>query len=89
MGSFIFHLLFPSFKIDGYVTEKRTEMEAERIFQYGQILVNHLQRLKTSRDDLIETVWIDIENAFVRTADLLRLHRLHSVLFRSPIERNN
>lgn len=89
MGSFICHLLFPSFKIDGYVTEKRTEKEAERIFQYGQILVSHLQRLKTRRDDLIETVWIDIENAFVRSEDSLRRFHSFLLMIRSRVERNN
>jgi hypothetical protein len=62
---FIFRLLFPSFKIDGYVTEKLNEIDANRTFKYGEIIINHVQRLKIHRDDLIEALWIRIENAFV------------------------
>lgn len=64
--SFIFHLLFPSAKIDGYIAEKLNDGEAQQIFQYGEILVNHLNCLKTQRNSLIEGLWIEIENAFVR-----------------------
>ena len=64
-SSFIFRLLFPSFKIDGYVTEKINDIDATRTFKYGEIIVSHLQRLKIHRDDLIEALWIRIENAYV------------------------
>ena len=66
MISFIFHLLFPSAKIDGYVSEKLNDIEAQQIFEYGEILVNHLNSLTKQRDPLIESLWIEIENAFVR-----------------------
>jgi hypothetical protein len=62
---FLFRLLFPSFKIDGYVTEKINDIDANRTFKYAEIIINHLQRLKTHRDDIIEALWIRIENAFV------------------------
>lgn len=62
---FIFRLLFPSFKIDGYVTEKLNDIDANKTFQFSEIIVNHLQRLKTQRDNIIESLWIRIENAFV------------------------
>jgi hypothetical protein len=64
-SSFIFRLLFPSFKIDGYVTEKINDTDANRTFKYGEIIICHLQRSKIHRDDLIEALWIRIENAFV------------------------
>jgi len=62
---FIFCLLFPSFKIEGYVVEKINEVDANRTFKYGEIIVNHLQVLKNQRDNLIEALWIRIENALV------------------------
>lgn len=68
MVSFLFHLLFPSAKIDGYVTEKLNDNEAEQIFRYGEILVNQLNCLKTERDPLIEGLWMEIEKALVRLA---------------------
>ncbi|CAF1343226.1 unnamed protein product [Adineta steineri] len=61
---FLFRLLFPSFKIDGYVTEKINDIDANRTFKYGELIINHLQRLKLHRDDIIEALWIRIENAF-------------------------
>lgn len=63
---FFFRLLFPSFKIDGYVTEKINDIDANRTFKYGEIVINHLQALKTHRNDFIEALWIRIENALVR-----------------------
>ena len=62
---FIFRLLFPSFKIDGYITEKINDIDANRIFKYGEIIINHLQQLKQHRDNIIEALWIRIENVFV------------------------
>jgi hypothetical protein len=64
--SFVFHLLFPSFKIDGYVTDKRSDIEVQRIVDYGQVFICHFQQLKHRRDPLIESIWIRIENGFVR-----------------------
>lgn len=72
---FFFRLLFPSFKIDGYVTEKITEIDANRTFKYGEIVINHLQALKVHRNDFIEALWIRIENALVR-----KTKRKHFVL---------
>lgn len=62
---FFFHLLFPSFKIDGYVTEKNNDIDSETTFTYSEIIINHLQCLKTQRDNIIEALWIRIENLFV------------------------
>jgi hypothetical protein len=67
--SFIFHLVFPSFKIDGYVNEKRTDIEDQQRFQYSEILISHIQRLKIHRNILIETLWIELENALVCSLD--------------------
>ncbi|CAF3378103.1 unnamed protein product [Rotaria sp. Silwood1] len=61
---FFFRLLFPSFKIDGYVTEKLNDIDANRTFNYSEIIINHLQCLKIHRDNIIESLWIRIENAF-------------------------
>ena len=66
LATFIFHLLFPSFKIEGYISDKRNPDEAQLTFENGEILINHIQRLKVYRNDLIEHLWIEIENAFVR-----------------------
>ncbi len=63
---FFFRLLFPSFKIDGYVTEKTNDIDANRTFKYGEMVINHLQSLKAHRDDIIEALWIRIENALVK-----------------------
>jgi hypothetical protein len=70
---FFFRLLFPSFKIDGYVTEKMNDTDANRTFKYGEIIINHLQCMKTHRDDFIEALWIRIENALVNKSNILFL----------------
>lgn len=67
---FFFRLLFPSFKIDGYVTEKINDIDANRTFKYGEMIINHLQMLKVHRDDIIEALWIRIENALVKKIKL-------------------
>ena len=77
---FFFRLLFPSFKIDGYVTEKITDIDANRTFKYGEIVINHLQALKVHRDDFIEALWIRIENALVRKRNEKKTLRSHSRL---------
>ncbi|CAF3388265.1 unnamed protein product [Rotaria socialis] len=61
---FFFRLLFPSFKIDGYVTEKLNGIDANKTFKYSEITINHLQCLKNQRDNITEALWIRIENAF-------------------------
>jgi hypothetical protein len=67
---FFFRLLFPSFKIDGYVTEKITDIDANRTFKYGEMIINHLQSMKIHRDDFIEALWIRIENALVKISNI-------------------
>jgi len=67
---FFFRLLFPSFKIDGYVTEKINDIDANRTFKYGEMIINHLQSMKLHRDDLIEALWIRIENALVNKNEI-------------------
>ena len=46
--------------------EKINDIDANRTFKYGETIINHLQTMKSHRDDLIEALWIRIENALVR-----------------------
>lgn len=66
---FLFCLLFPSFKLEGYVVEKINEVDANRTFKYGEIIINHVQALKNQRENVVEALWIRIENALVRPMD--------------------
>jgi len=74
---FFFRLLFPSFKIDGYVTEKINDIDANRTFKYGEIIINHLQSLKNHRDNLIEALWIRIEDALVNKSNIYFFFKLY------------
>lgn len=73
LATFIFHLLFPSFKIVGYVSEQRDQNEPQLIFENSEIIINHLQCLKVHRNVLIESLWIEIENALVRNHKTIKL----------------
>ena len=53
--------------------EKINDIDANRTFKYGETIINHLLTMKSHRDDLIEALWIRIENALVRRQFSIRI----------------